>query len=73
MCDNLGIDDTKVTVYSVIDDFINRAIIFDNLEDVIENFKSSIENMSEGDEYECTITVSQMTRSEIDNLPEFNG
>lgn len=75
MCDNLGIDDEKVTVYSFLDENTSpHSIIFEDLNSLIENFKASIEDMSnDGDEFECKVKMVTMTRHQIENLPEFNG
>lgn len=71
MCDSLGISDTKIQVYKVIDDETTGGIVYNNTEDVIEHFKSWLENTSPGEEFEFKVVSEEMTESQFENLPEY--
>lgn len=71
MCDNAGIDDTKITVYSVKDDnTAPDAIIFDHPGMVSEYIRTEIELADVGHSFNYEITVKQMTVSEFEALPQ---
>lgn len=72
MCDSLGISDTKIQVYKVIDDETTPGgIVYNKEEDVIEHFKSWLENTSPGEEFEFKVVSEEMPESQFENLPEF--
>lgn len=72
MCDSLGISDTKIQVYKVIDDETTPGgIVYNKTEDVIEHFKTWLENIGLGDEFEFKVVSEEMTESQFENLPEY--
>ena len=72
MCDCLGISNTKIQVYKVIDDETTPGgIVYNKTEDVIEHFKSWLENTSPGEEFEFKVVSEEMTESQFENLPEY--
>lgn len=74
MCECDGISNKRIQVYKVIDDETTPGgIVYNNQESVIEHFKSWLENTSPGEEFEFKVTSEEMTESQFENLPEYDG
>jgi hypothetical protein len=71
MCDDLGIDDTKVTVYQF--SFLGQNVIHESIDNVLDFIADEVDNIDDGDSIEIEIKKMTMTRSQIKSLPEFDG
>ena len=72
MCDDQGISDEKVKVFSIVDmETAPSNILFEDIETLMEHIKTSAENLCDGDpEYDFTISVRMVRRSALNNLKE---
>lgn len=71
MCDDLGISDEKMDVYLLKYDKYDVPIAY-TFDDALEIIKNDLENLSIDDfELEYIISKKRISKSEFENLPEY--
>jgi hypothetical protein len=74
MCECDGISNDKIQVYKIVDsETAPQELVYTNINDAIAHFQFLIENLDVGENFELKITKGEMTESQFENLPEYEG